>query len=154
MKTEAIIKKIQTIPGGRLFRLRYMSKVRVKAEYEKQGISIVKIVDTTTRTGVKYNKIKSVMLQSKPETYSVKPSNWEWIVKNRIKHNTNTGKDYLVVAPVSKGHNTKVTYVFTDNEGTAVLTKEEIAQYVVDSYWKEEKPAVMNITLDNILLVK
>ena len=154
MKTEAIIKKISEIPAGRFFRVRYITKVKVKAEYEKQGITIFKIVDTTTRTGVKYKNIARVKPNDYPDEYEPKKTNWEWVVKDRIKHNTNTGKDYLVIAPISRGSNTKVEYVLTDNEGSAVRTKEEIQSYVTPSYWKNDKPSIMNVTLENILLVK
>ena len=153
MKTEAIIKRVSEIPAGRFFRVRYITKVKVKAEYEKQGISIFKIVDTTTRTGVKYSSlIDKHKLNEYPATE--KTNNWEWVVKDRIKHNTKTGKDYLVIAPIEKGSNTKVEYVITDNEGSAVRTKEEIKCYVIPSYWKTDKPTIMNVTLENILLVK
>lgn len=155
MKTEAIIKKISEIPAGRFFRVRYISKVKVKAEYEKQGISIFKIVNTTTRTGVKYKNIKGVKLTDYPDEYEPKKTNWEWVVKDRVKHNTKTGKDYIVIAPISKGSNTQVEYVFTDNEGSAVRLKEEIVDFVIPSYWRDgDKPAVMNVTLENVLLVK
>ena len=154
MKTEAIIKKISEIPAGRFFRVRYITKVKVKAEYEKQGITIFKIVDTTTRTGVKYKNIAGVKLNDYPDEYEPKKTNWEWVVKDRIKHNTNTGKDYLVIAPIGKGSNTHVEYVFTDNEGSAIRMKEEIEEFVTKSYWKDDKPAIMNVTLENILLVK
>ena len=154
MKTEAIIKKISEIPAGRFFRVRYISKVKVNAEYEKQGITIFKIVDTTTRTGVKYKNIASAKLSEYPIDYTPKKTNWEWVVKDRIKHNTKTGKDYLVIAPISKGSNTKVEYVLTDNEGSAIRLKEEIQDMVVPSYWKDEKPVVMTVTLENILMVK
>ena len=67
MKTEQIIKKIKSIPGGRFFRVRYISKVKMAADAEQEGISIFKIVDTTTRTGVKYNNIEGVTPTTYPE---------------------------------------------------------------------------------------
>ena len=155
MKTDQIIKKIKSIPGGRFFRVRYISKVKMAADAEKEGITIFKIVDTTTRTGVKYNNIEGVVLTSYPEDKEPKVNNWEWVVKDRIKHNTKTGKDYLVIAPISKGAHTVTTYVLTDNDGnTRIVDKDEVKMYAVASYWKDEKPAVMNITLENVLLVK
>ena len=155
MKTEAIIKRVSEIPAGRFFRVRYTTKVKLKAEYEKQGYSILKIVDTTTRTGVKYKNIAGVKLNDYPDEYEPKNTNWEWVVKDRIKHNTKTGKDYLVIAPISKGSNTKVEYVLTDNEGSAVRMKEEIEGLVVPSYWKTgDKPVIMNVTLENVLTVR
>ena len=154
MKTEAIIKKIKEIPAGRFFRVRYISKVKVKAEYEKVGVTIFKIVDTTTRTGVKYQNIEGVKLNDYPAEYTPKKTNWEWVVKDRIKHNTNTGKDYLVIAPIGKGSNARLEYILTNDDGSFVRTKEEIEEYVTKSYWKDEKPAIMNVTLENVLLVK
>ena len=152
MKTEAIIKKIKEIPAGRFFRVRYISKVKIKSEYEKEGISIFKIVDTTTRTGVKYSSLIDEPTEAKVTTE--KKSNWEWVVKDRIKHNTNTGKDYLVIAPIGKGSNTKVEYVLTDKDGSAIRTKEEIEEYTTKSYWRDDKPVIMNVTLENVLMVK
>ena len=157
MKTEAIIKRVSEIPAGRFFRVRYITKVKLKAEYEKQGYSILKIVDTTTRTGVKYQNIAGVELKDKFEDKQPKTNNWEWIVKDRIKHNTKTGKDYLVIAPISKGSNTVNTYVLTIPEGVSNTIPECDVKntYAVPSYWKDgEKPAVMNVTLENVLWVK
>lgn len=157
MKTEAIIKRVSEIPAGRFFRVRYITKVKLKSEYEKQGYSILKIVDTTTRTGVKYQNIAGVELKDKFEDKQSKTNNWEWVVKDRIKHNTKTGKDYLVIAPISKGSNTVKSYVLTIPEGVSNTIPECDVKntYTVPSYWKDgEKPAVMNVTLENILWVK
>lgn len=156
MKTEQIIKKIKSIPGGRFFRVRYISKVKVKAEFENQGITIFKIVDTTTRTGVKYNNIKGVTPTNYSEDKAPKQTNWEWVVKDRIKHNTKTGKDYLVIAPIAKSSaHTVSTYILTDTHGiTNKISRADVEQYAVPSYWKEEKPAVLTVTLENVLLVK
>lgn len=154
MKTEQIIKKIQSIPGGRFFRVRYISKVKMAADAEKEGVSIFKIVDTTTRTGVKYNNIEGVTPTTYNDKKEPKESNWEWVVKNRIKHNTKTGKDYLVIAPIGKGSHTVTTYIMTDKDGnTSIIDKDTVKMYAVASYWKEEKPAIMNVTLENVLLV-
>ena len=156
MKTETIIKKVSEIPAGRFFRVRYTTKVKLKAEYEKQGYTIIKIVDTTTRTGVKYSSLADKhKLNELPATE--KNNNWEWVVKDRIKHNTNTGKDYLVLAPIKKGSNTVVSYVITNPEGVSntILEEDIKSTYSVPSYWKTgEKPTIMNVTLENVLMVK
>ena len=154
MKTKVILKKLEEIPAGRFFRIRYISKVRIRAAYENDGWTLFKIVDTTTRTGVKYKNIKGVSSTYSDE-YVPKKTNWEWVIKNRVKHNTQTNKDYLVVAPITKGNNTNVTYVLTTPEGvTNTIDKASAEIYAVPSYWKEETPTVMNITLENILMIK
>lgn len=145
--------QICTIPAGQFFRMRYASYVTLAAPYKKQGYTIQKVVDTTTRTGIQYGHIAGVTLK---EGCPARANNFEWVVNNRIKHNTNTGKYYVVVAPISEGHNTKVTYILTDSKGNSrPITRDEVKQYTTPSYWKDgNKPAVMTIELNNILYIK
>ncbi len=156
MKMNQLIEKIKSIPGGRFFRVRYMTKVKMTAESLQKGLTIIKIVETTTRTGVKYKNIAGVVPNEYPDSYVPKETNWEWVIPQRVKHNNKTGKDYLVIAPIEKGHNTHVSYVLTDADGNSrIITKEEAKEYSVSSYWRDgDKPAVMNVTLENVLLVK
>lgn len=156
MKTEQIIKKIESIPGGRFFRVRYVTKVPLAASAETAGISIIKIVDTTTRTGIKYSNIEGVDLSSESENKTSRTNNWEWVIKNRIKHNTKTGKDYLVIAPIKRGSHTVTTYVKIDEDGTTKIIDDDVVKtYTTSSYWrKDKKPSIMNVTLENVLLVK
>lgn len=153
MKTTEIVKKLETIPAGRFFRIRYMSQLPLTAEYKKQGYSLCKIVDTTTRTGVSYKNIEGVQLK---EDYTPRESNWEWVVKDRIKMNKKTGKQYAVLAPVAKGNNTKKSYILTTPEGITNTCNEGVARmYTTKSYWAEkERPAVITVTLENIMVVK
>lgn len=154
MKTENIVKQIEDIPRGRFFRMKYLTKLPVKAEYSKQGVVILKIVETTARTGVAYNKIKSVIEKMTGKTKEEKENNWEWIVHNKIKYNTNTKKSYFVIAPIKKGSNTDRIYILSERNNVRVVTEDEIKDYVNDSYWSDkEKPAVQNITLENVLTI-
>lgn len=154
MKTENIVKQIEDIPRGRFFRMKYLTKLPVKAEYSKQGVVILKIVETTARTGVAYNKIKSVIEKMTGKTKEEKENNWEWIIHNKIKYNTNTKKSYFVIAPIKKGSNTDRIYILSERNNVRVVTENEIRNYVNDSYWSEkEKPAVQNITLENVLTI-
>lgn len=155
MKTEQIIKKIESIPGGRFFRVRYVTKVPLAADAVKSGISIIKIVDTTTRTGVKYSNIEGVNLSDDSENKTSRTNNWEWVVKNRIKHNTKTGKNYLVIAPIGKGSHTVVSYIKIDSDGnTTIIDENAVRVYTTSSYWRNKKPTIINVTLENVLLVK
>lgn len=154
MKTENIVKQIEDIPNGRFFRMKYLTKLPVKAEYSKQGVVILKIVETTARTGVAYNKIKAVIEKMTGKTREEKENNWEWIIHNKIKYNTNTKKSYFVIAPIKKGSNTDRIYILSERNNVRVVTEDEIKDYVNDSYWSEkEKPAVQNITLENVLTI-
>lgn len=154
MKTESIVKQIEELPNGRFFRMKYLTKLPVKAEYSKQGVVILKIVETTARTGVAYNKIKSVIEKMTGKTKEEKESNWEWIIPNKIKYNTNTKKSYFVIAPIKKGSNTDKIYILSERNNVRVVAEDEIKNYVNDSYWVDkEKPAVQNITLENVLTI-
>ena len=154
MKTENIVKQIEEIPNGRFFRMKYLTKLPVKAEYSKQGVVILKIVETTARTGVAYNKIKSVIEKMTGKTREEKENNWEWIIHNKIKYNTNTKKSYFVIAPIKKGSNTDRIYILSERNNVRVVAEDEIKDYVNDSYWSDkEKPAVQNITLENVLTI-
>jgi hypothetical protein len=152
-KEKDMAKKLCDIPAGRFFRLRYTSSVPLAAQYKKLGYTMQKMVDTTTRTGVQYGNIAGVVLKDDCPT---KANNFEWVVKNRIKHNTNTGKNYAVVAPISEGSNTKATYILTDPRGNSrPITREEAKQYTTPSYWKDgTKPPVVTIALENIQHIK
>lgn len=148
-KEKDMAKKLCSIPGGRFFRLRYASNVPLAAAYRNQGYTMQKVVDTTTRTGIQYDHIAGVVLN---DDNSTKANNFEWVVHNRIKHNVNTGKNYAVVAPISEGNNTKVTYILTEPNGNSrPITRDEAKQYTIASYWRDgDKPAVMTIALENI----
>lgn len=156
MKTEDIVKQIEELPNGRFFRMKYLTKLPVKAEFANEGTVVMKIVETTCRTGVAYGKIKSVIakMSGKNRDDSTKTSNWEWTVHNKIKFNTQTKKSYFVVAPIKKGANTTKTYILSQRDVVRIVGEDEIRDYVRDSYWTEkEHPAVMNITIENILTI-
>lgn len=148
-------KFISDIPGGRFFRLRYISHLPVKAEFEKQGFAIFKIVNITARTGVKYTNIKGVELSDKTKSGENNGmNNWEWIIPNKIKYNSNTDKEYLVIAPIKDGSNAKSTYILSTPTETKVCSKEDIENYIIKSHWTKENNRPINmINTENILCV-
>ena len=162
MKTllrEQIISATKEIRGGTIARITYKTEVPVKAEFKKQGYRIIKIVETSVRFGVNYNNISSVILRkSNPDyTPSFRKNNYEWVIKNRIKHNNQTNKDYLVVASLPSKHNTKVKYII---EGTFVGTIDtgdtidpNYKHIVIDSYFKKasESREIRSISFENII---
>lgn len=155
MDSERLIKFIKDIPGGRFFRLRYLTHLPVKACYEKEGISIMKVVNVTTRTGVRYTAVAEV--EYKPSyqlEIEAQNSPWEWEVKNKIKFNKNTRKRYLVIAPI-KGNKSKSTYILTDKEGNVeFVEKKDIREMIIDSYWRKEPDRpIHHICFDNILSI-
>lgn len=150
MKTRNIVKQIEKLPNGRFFRIRYLSNLPVKAEYAKQGIAVIEIVETTVRTGVAYKNIKTT---SKSTTRNKIENAWSWVIPNKIRYNKNTSKNYLVVAPIKEGSNTKRSFILSMKNSNSFVTEAEICSYINNSYWKKQKPVIQNITIDNILTI-
>ena len=157
MTHEEIKAALESIPAGRFFRLRYTSEMKVKAEFKKQGISVMKVTETTMRTGVAYERIASVVeYKATHEPKRDKPvaNNWEWIVPNRIKYNTNTKKTYAVLASVPHGSNSEVYYIVTDKDGDRIMTEDTLDKSLMqDSVWSQSAypNAIRTIAFDNIL---
>lgn len=155
MKLNDWINIIKQIPSGRFFRLTYMTEMRVKPEYKKEAIKIYKITTTTTRTGIHYGHIKGVESKYPEGEYTPKkPTSWEWILKNKLKYNSNTKKHYLQVAPIHKGSNTKTSYMIIKN-GKAILTenKNNIEDYIVERSYSASGGKIINIALEHILQI-
>ena len=148
MDINGLKKILDTIHPGSFFRIQYSVEVPLKAEYKKQGYKIIKTVSTTSRTGVRYMKINGVTPSGKK---SDKLSNWSWEKKNYISYNSNTGKYYLNLYPMSFNTYSKVTY-------KAYLNGEELQSFstnmILPSYITKNGGSgtkVIKINVDNII---
>lgn len=158
---EQIIDAAQKVKKGTYVRIGYRTELPVKAELKKQGCRVYKYTETTVRLGVNYGKISTVIARNAKENIlKNKPNNYEWAVKDLIKHNTNTGKDYLFVAVTGKsGSNTKEMYNIQVEGGGIEVTcipeifREEFSDIIIPSYWTKKDASqseVKNISFDNI----
>lgn len=160
MAQHEIIKAISDIPAGRFFRMSYTSELPVKAEHKNAGVKVHKITEATVRTGVAYNNIKAVQeykATHEPKLTTPRANNYEWVVENRVKYNTKTGKTYVVVATVPSGSNKKCKYLISDHTGTRVVETEELDKtLIIDSYWKknDSPDVVRTISVEHILSVE
>lgn len=167
MKNEKLLSLLANIKNGTYFRISYETEVPLsknklkKSEYDKDSFKITKITEATVRTGVNYGKLRSVIenLKSKEST-KTRANNCEWVIKNRIKHNNVTGKDYLTVATSARGGNVKTLYAVTYKEhGVFYFSKEEllsttVAAFIQDSYFnKTGNTPYYCVSLDNILTI-
>lgn len=157
-----IIEAAEKVKPGTIARICYKTELPVKAEWKKQGYKMYKIVETSARLGVNYGNIASV--KARKELEENKPqikrtNNYEWIIKNKVRHNTNTDKDYLYIALFNKGDNTKTKYIVeSPSMGTIDLGRELDSLYnhiLIDSYFKNkyQSPEVKNISFDNIIRI-
>lgn len=159
MTRDEIIKTINDIPAGVFFRMSYTSECPVKAAYKRDGIRVLKLTEATVRTGVAYSKLASVIeyrATHEPKDPRIsRTNNWEWIAKNRIKHNTNTGKDYMVVATMKSGVNSRSKFIVINRGDAVIVSCDEFDKdLLIDSYWSKREDAldvVRTIALDNIV---
>lgn len=166
MKTlsrEQILKTVEAIPNGRIARVTYKTELPVKAEFKKQGYVVTKLVETTGRFGVQYHHIASVIARKAEEGFKEavkRTNNYVWVINNKVKHNTVTDKDYIVLASFNGGHHTKSKYIVSYLGKDTVYSDHEFKysdnkNLVIDSYWKPSKNAgeVKNISFENVLAI-
>lgn len=163
MKRNEIISKIESIKPGTFVRISYRTEVPVKAADKKAGIKMWKEVSTTVRTGVNYGKIASVIARKAQEDASVEKraytNPYEWVIQDRVKVHTGSGKEYFYFASVNGGHNTKTHYFY---EGPVIgvidmgsSIDEKLASVVLPSYFNKKGNAseVRQVAFDNIISI-
>lgn len=161
LTSEQIISTTKAIRGGTIVRVTYKTDVPIKAEFKKQGYRITKIVESSVRFGVNYGRIASVIERRSQDDYtpSTRANNYEWLIKDRIKHNNNTNKDYLVVATLPGGHNTRTKYIisgtFVGNIDCGSEIDSHYKHIVLDSYFKraDEQREIKTVAFENILRI-
>ena len=159
IKRDVLIKKIENLKNGKFFRIRYMTNMKVLAEYANKGVQVIKIVETTSRTGIKYSNIKGVNSEYPLEYVAKKPTAWTWVIKNKVKYNDNTKKEYLCLYPVHRieSSNSKVRYMLINGELDKTFIYDNLADvemYIRPSQLHNSNPARMiNIELSNILSI-
>ena len=161
LNKEQIISAMKNVRGGTITRIAYKTDVPLKAEARKEGYTLTKIVETSVRCGVDYSNIASVIERRLSENHNLtsRRNNYEWVIRNRIKHNNNTDKDYVVVAILPKKHHTKTKYILSGTfVGTIDMGDTIIDSYkdlVIDSYFKraEESHEIKTIAFENVLML-
>lgn len=158
MSYESVISAVKSIHGGSMARITYFSEMPMKAANKKNGYVIYKVVSTTARFGVNYSNIGSVAaLRNSPDYVAPtkRENNNEWVVVNRVSHNSKTGKTSVRFVPMTKGSNKKVTYILKSADRTVVLGNsipEMFKQMVLDSYWNNNScPVVQSVNINNII---
>ena len=163
LNREQIIEATNKVRNGTIARVTYRSEVPLKAEFKKQGYKLIKITETSARFGVEYGRIASVIArkaeQALEESTTHRANNYEWVIRNKVKYNTKTDREYLVLANFNGGHHTKSKYIL---EGTFVGTidmgdtiDDAYEHIVIDSYYKrpDSYGEIKTIAFDNILRI-
>lgn len=149
-KYEDIYEAISSIPNGRFFKICYRTEMPLKAKYKNQGYKVYKYTYRVTRTGVRYNSLKEVKTLNK-EFSRADSSNW--LIKNKIKTNITSGKDYIVIAPMKKNECKEYSYVIVEPNGIEKRKSFAPTDMIIPSYFEKKNGAVRNINLDNIVCI-
>lgn len=155
-----IIREASACGNGRFIRVGYSKELKMLKEWAEKGIRVYKLTETSVRLGVAYANISSVKARKEAEGDKPKvqrANNWSWVIENKVKFNSNTGKTYLQVATVNGGHNTRNQFLIYDPHiGWFVLEKEEwlTSEYYMMTDLKSRQssahPEIYTITFDNI----
>lgn len=159
---EQICSKCNNYGNGRIIRIGYSKELGMLKKFADQGFRAYKLTETSVRLGVAYGNIKAVIARKAEEGDKPKverANNYEWIIRNKVKLNSNTGKSYLQVATLNKGHNTKSQYMVYNPETQEwiIMTKAEWeeSEYFAMADAKSRKssdsrPDIYTITIGNI----
>jgi hypothetical protein len=144
---------IAAIPNGRFFKIGYITELPLKGEFKKADYKIYKYTSRITRTGVAYNNLKDVKENNKEWS---KPAKSFWKIKNKIKTNISTGKDYIIIVPMNSGEHKSASYKITQGEWWVARNKleGEFKDMVIPSYFTKSNGSVRNIDLDNIIFIR
>ncbi len=167
MKNEKLLTLLAEIKNGVYFRISYKSEVPLskkklkEANYEEGSFKIIKITEATVRTGIRYSKLHRVIETLKDrEESKTRTNNYEWVIKNRIKHNIVTGKDYLTLATSVRGGHVRTIYEVTCKDNRVYyfskdeLLQTDVSMFIQDSYFnRSEHIPYYCVDTDNILTI-
>lgn len=147
--------QVLNIVPGSFVRIIYKTTVPVKAQYKKEGYSIEKFVDETTRVGIDYHKIGPVMdMENGDEKKTTRKSKIHWDTKKYFLVNEETGDRYLAIYPMIKNSNKKETFVITTPDSViATIDVNAVKDFIPDSYWNKKFSFQKSIKVSNILKI-
>ena len=150
---------LEGVHSGSFFRIGYITELPLKAAYSKEGWRILKLTESTVRTGINYRRIQSVIedRESRSEVVRSRKNNVIPVQPNRIYKNVETNQMYLRVFPTKKGTNKNVTYTLVTparSQYTFNDLDEDMREMVRDSYFTQKSRPIATLKIDNIYKVK
>ena len=144
-----MLKKLDQKRNGAYFRLQYHKDCSEDIKSKFNGLSVTKLTTISVRKGIDYNKMKSVIEERNKQGYVplVKKSNYHYIDKMLLKHNTEDKYNVALFPNHGKAH----TLYFLNNKP---VTKQELQEKGImrESFWKKsgKKPKMITLGLDKI----
>lgn len=145
--------KITSIPAGRWFKLAYVSDVSLSAAGRKAGVTVLKRVVGTFRTGIEYSntkKVKKAVENGHTLTHQLPWGSYKAGTGNRIICFTNKAGQYKEYVRVySSPNRSKVTHYL--NGKPISLEDLKATGYVIPSYFTpRENNGCYTIDINNI----
>ena len=155
MTYEMIIEALNNIHPGSFVRIGYRTELPLKSSFSKQGCKIVRVSESTVRTGINYNNIGSVIEErmGRLEAPRARRKVITSVIKNKIYKNLDTDQMYLRVYPTRKGTNKKNTYLVTNADGSRYFSHtvdSNMKEMIRDSYFTDKFRPVSMIKIDNV----
>lgn len=153
-----VITNAKELKNGTFMRVAYKSDLPLKAAHKNEGYRISKITETTGRLGVRYGMIHTVIERKANTEESGRnyTNNYEWEIPNKVAYNSNTNREYLTIANVPHGHNTRHKFIVEKPNGDTytVDNLNEEKNLVINSYWNRDYSncgEIKYIPVENIL---
>ena len=137
-KINKMMKVINSVKPGSFVRIEYKTELPVKSEYKKFGYRVYKVSQMTTRLGIKYSNMKSVVKTE--NSVPNRPSTMHFINKYVLK-NENNENLYLATYPCQQGRNNYSIYIVINENNKDINMfneSEDIKDLVIDSYWNKK----------------
>lgn len=155
------VNTIKAVRPGSFVRICYKTELPVQAQFKAKGYRVEKEVEMTSRFGVAYHHIASVIERELDRVVPAKPrehtTHWITGEKKYFLHNDNSGTNYVVTYPTKSGTNKKSTYIVYDAEGRIVSVSSddsEARKYVIRSYFtRRGNCGQLSIKLENLLAI-
>lgn len=149
---------LEGIHSGSFFRIGYITEMPLKASYAKEGWRILKLTESTVRTGINYRKIQSVIedREARSEVVRSRKNNIIPVQLHRIYKNVETNQMYLRVFPTVRGTNKDVSYILVTPGHSKYDFKDldsEMREMIRDSYFNQKSRPIATLKIDNIYKV-
>lgn len=158
MTYEMISRALETIHPGAFFRISYKTELPLKSSFAKEGYKIIRLCQSTVRTGINYRNIRFVIEERSQNSRATRAhkSSIVPVIRNKVYRNSETDQMYLRVYPTKKGTNKSVQYVVVNPDGMMCgMTQldSKTKEMVRDSYFSERFSPVSMIKFENICRV-
>ena len=153
MTIEKITEIMQEIKNGTIGVVEYKTEIPVNKDAKKAGIKIFCKTKKMVRFGADYKNLVKDCVSS--DSSKPRANNYSWVIKNKVTHNSNTGKDYIRVSNINRKTLNKEYEFVTPSSVTHTSTLSGYEGFLRPSTSNSgcTRPVVQNIAVDNVISI-